>query len=221
VKPPQSAIPDPVVRRLAQYLLWLRDSKLAPEHCISSTALARAVGVKPTSVRQDFLHLQVKGLPNRGYRVESLELALTDALGLPARYLLRRGRTKALLRDAYRGLGELDKAILWWEETLKVASDNPFLQTRIGDGLRRLGEEEKALAYFARALSLDENNAKAVQGVILILKQEGHFVVDDHWVQLAAEYAMKHYSIEEAALVLRHISGQGRQALPGSLKELL
>ena len=80
----QPPIPDPVIRRLPRYLTHVREMKKAREVWVSSADLAGALGLTTSTVRQDISHLDVTGVPKRGYRVAELERVLGAVLGASA-----------------------------------------------------------------------------------------------------------------------------------------
>ena len=78
---PKLDIPRKVVYRLSLYqrgLQRLRDNHLAT---VSSAALAKAAGVKPTQLRKDLGYLGQLGTRGLGYAVEELARRLTEVLG--------------------------------------------------------------------------------------------------------------------------------------------
>jgi redox-sensing transcriptional repressor len=81
MRPP---IPGPVIRRLPRYLTHVREMKKAQEVWVSSADLAGALGLTTSTVRQDISHLNVTGVPKRGYRVLELERVLGEVLGAGA-----------------------------------------------------------------------------------------------------------------------------------------
>lgn len=74
-------IPRKTVYRLSLYyraLQRLRGNKI---ETVSSAALARAAGVKPTQLRKDLTYFGQFGTRGLGYNVEALSRRLTEALG--------------------------------------------------------------------------------------------------------------------------------------------
>ena len=74
-------IPRSVVRRFPQYLLhvqWLCQRGIP---WVSSNDIADALGLTPSTVRQDLLHIDYSGVAKRGYSTTELEAALARALG--------------------------------------------------------------------------------------------------------------------------------------------
>lgn len=77
-------IPDPVIRRLPRYLTHVREMKKAQEVWVSSADLAAGLALTTSTVRQDISHIDVTGVPKRGYRVAELERVLGNVLGAGA-----------------------------------------------------------------------------------------------------------------------------------------
>jgi redox-sensing transcriptional repressor len=74
-------IPRKTVYRLSLYyraLQRLRSSQIAT---VSSAALAKAAGVKPTQLRKDLTYFGQFGIRGMGYEVEALSNKITEALG--------------------------------------------------------------------------------------------------------------------------------------------
>jgi redox-sensing transcriptional repressor len=74
-------IPRKTVYRLSLYyraLQRLRSSQIAT---VSSAALAKAAGVKPTQLRKDLTYFGQFGIRGLGYEVEALSNKITEALG--------------------------------------------------------------------------------------------------------------------------------------------
>ena len=79
---PKSPIPRKSVYRLSLYqraLQRLRDNSVPT---VSSAALAKAAGVKPTQLRKDLTHVGHFGIRGLGYDVEALSASLTATLGM-------------------------------------------------------------------------------------------------------------------------------------------
>ncbi len=78
-------VPGSVLRRFVQYHGLLRRLRLDGREWVSSQALAEALGLTSSTVRQDLLHLDYSGVSKRGYRTEGLEKAVTSVLGADTR----------------------------------------------------------------------------------------------------------------------------------------
>jgi redox-sensing transcriptional repressor len=77
-------MPDPVIRRLAQYLEFAQNEREAGSEWVSSVQIADALGLTPSTVRQDVSHLAISGTigRTRGYRTDELEEVLAKELGM-------------------------------------------------------------------------------------------------------------------------------------------
>jgi len=74
-------IPRKTVYRLSLYYRSLQRLKANQIATVSSAALAKAAGVKPTQLRKDLTYFGQFGTRGLGYDVEALSSKLTEALG--------------------------------------------------------------------------------------------------------------------------------------------
>lgn len=74
-------IPRKTVYRLSLYYRALQRLKQNSIDTVSSAALAKAAGVKPTQLRKDLTYFGNFGTRGLGYNVNALSARLTDALG--------------------------------------------------------------------------------------------------------------------------------------------
>jgi redox-sensing transcriptional repressor len=74
-------IPRKTVYRLSLYYRALLRAKANNVETVSSAALAKAAGVKPTQLRKDLTYFGQFGTRGLGYNVEALSTRLTDVLG--------------------------------------------------------------------------------------------------------------------------------------------
>ena len=74
-------IPRKTVYRLSLYYRALQRLRTNKTPTVSSAALAKAAGVKPTQLRKDLTYFGQFGTRGLGYSVESLSKQLTDVLG--------------------------------------------------------------------------------------------------------------------------------------------
>lgn len=93
-------IPKSVVQRLVKYHMIVQDLREKGVEWISSKALAEALGLTSSTVRQDLLPLDFSGVSKRGYRTEGLENTLGRSLGADKR-----------ARSVIVGAGNLGKAL--------------------------------------------------------------------------------------------------------------
>lgn len=78
-------MPSSVLRRLVQYHGLLRSLREEGREWVSSQALADALGLTSSTVRQDLLHLDYSGVSKRGYRIEDLDKVMASVLGADTR----------------------------------------------------------------------------------------------------------------------------------------
>lgn len=77
----RSTIPRKTVYRLSIYFRCLNRLRQNALQTVSSEALARAAGVKPTQLRKDLAHLGQFGTRGLGYDVALLSRTISDVLG--------------------------------------------------------------------------------------------------------------------------------------------
>ncbi len=77
----RSQIPRKTVYRLSVYFRCLNRARNNGIETISSEALARAAGVKPTQLRKDLAHFGQFGTRGLGYDVAQLSRMISDVLG--------------------------------------------------------------------------------------------------------------------------------------------
>lgn len=100
-KAARNVIPRKAVYRLSLYLRCLTRLRHNAITTVSSEALARAAGVKPTQLRKDLTHLGQIGRRGLGYDVEQLAQIIGDTLG-----------TNSLQPVILVGVGNLGSALL-------------------------------------------------------------------------------------------------------------
>jgi redox-sensing transcriptional repressor len=77
----KQVIPRKTVYRLSLYYRALQRLKQNAIDTVSSAALAKAAGVKPTQLRKDLTYFGQLGTRGLGYNVKALSARLTDVLG--------------------------------------------------------------------------------------------------------------------------------------------
>lgn len=100
-KPIRPEIPRKTVYRLSIYLRCLQRLKSNGIRTVSSDALAKAAGVKPTQLRKDLTYFGQFGTRGLGYDVEQLAAMISDLLG-----------TTSLQPVVLIGVGNLGRALL-------------------------------------------------------------------------------------------------------------
>ena len=94
-------IPRKTIYRLSVYLRCLQRLKANDIRTVSSEALAKVAGVKPTQLRKDLTYFGQFGTRGLGYDVEQLTRMITDLLG-----------TSSLQPVVLVGVGNLGTALL-------------------------------------------------------------------------------------------------------------
>lgn len=77
----EAKIPISVIRRLPKYLTIAKQLHSEGVEWVSSDALAEALGLTPSTIRQDISHIDFQGISKRGYSTAGLEMVLTHTLG--------------------------------------------------------------------------------------------------------------------------------------------
>ncbi len=102
-KKKEGLVPEPSLRRLPCYLAYLKLAKRRNQEFVSSTHIARDMGVDPTQVTKDLSYTSIVGKTRVGYEVNTLIDVLEDFLGfrsLDRAYLFGAGSLgNALLHD--------------------------------------------------------------------------------------------------------------------------
>nr|WP_319399923.1 redox-sensing transcriptional repressor Rex [uncultured Carboxylicivirga sp.] len=94
-------VPEPALRRMPCYLSYLKLARRDGHKFISSTLIARDMGVDPTQVTKDLSYTSIVGKTRVGYEVEALIDVLEEFLGF------------TVVDEAYLfGVGSLGKALL-------------------------------------------------------------------------------------------------------------
>lgn len=76
-----AVVPEPALRRMPCYLAYLKLARKDGQKHISSTQIARDMGVDPTQVTKDLSHTSITGKTRVGYEVEPLIVELENFLG--------------------------------------------------------------------------------------------------------------------------------------------
>lgn len=74
-------LPEPTLRRLPWYLAYIDILRAQGVKTVSSTRIAKAIGVDSSIIAKDLSFLNVKGKTRIGYEVGTLSHVLTDFLG--------------------------------------------------------------------------------------------------------------------------------------------
>jgi redox-sensing transcriptional repressor len=122
-------IPRKTVYRLSLYYRNLQRLKVNNINTVSSAALAKAAGVKPTQLRKDLTHFGQFGTRGLGYDVRALSTRLTEVLG-----------TTRLQPVILVGVGNLGSALLHYGGFAKegfeivAAFDADAPKKKVGNG---------------------------------------------------------------------------------------
>lgn len=73
-------VPEPTLNRLPIYLTYLKLARKDGKKYVSSTMMAKEMGVDPTQVAKDLSHTAIVGKTRVGYEVDSLIRVLEDFL---------------------------------------------------------------------------------------------------------------------------------------------
>jgi len=131
-------IPRKSIFRLSLYLRALFKLRENSVETVSSGALAKAAGVKPTQLRKDLAYFGQFGTRGLGYNVEGLASAINDVLGM-----------NSLQPVVLVGVGNLGTALLRYRGfnkegfEIKAAFDtDPHRERRLQPGIEVLANNE-------------------------------------------------------------------------------
>ncbi len=74
-------VPEPTVRRMPQYLTYLKNLKAGGSTSVSAPLIAKDLKIDSTQVTKDFSYTGITGKPRIGYNIEELIEALKEFLG--------------------------------------------------------------------------------------------------------------------------------------------
>lgn len=140
---PKLAIPRKVVYRFSLYQRGVQRLRANGIATVSSAALAKAAGVKPTQLRKDLGYLGQLGTRGLGYAVEELGRELTEVLGterLQGVILVGAGNLGAALLGYYDGFAKEGFEIV-------AAFDAEPGTRRVGGSRRQVLPVTEAAAY--------------------------------------------------------------------------
>ena len=98
-------IPPTVVKRLTRYLAHVQLMREEGKEWVSSQELGDALGLTPSTVRQDLSHIDFSGISKRGYETSGLAQVLSRLIG-----------ADKLWRAVVVGAGNLGKALVLHED---------------------------------------------------------------------------------------------------------
>ncbi len=124
-------IPRKAVYRLSLYHRGLQRLSANQVSTVSSAALAKAAGVKPTQLRKDLAYLGHFGTRGLGYNVEALSQKLTDVLG-----------TARLQPVVLAGAGNLGAALLGYGGGFAREGFEIVATFDLEGGLKHVGDEK-------------------------------------------------------------------------------
>jgi len=78
----EKILPEPVLRRLPRYLIYVRELADSGQKWVSSVNMSAALGLTSSTVRQDLSHLDLSGVSKRGYEINRLIDVLVQELGV-------------------------------------------------------------------------------------------------------------------------------------------
>ena len=133
-------IPRKAVYRLSLYHRGLQRLSANRVSTVSSAALAKAAGVKPTQLRKDLAYLGHFGTRGLGYNVDALSQKLTDVLG-----------TARLQPVVLAGVGNLGAALLGYGGGFAKEGFEIVAAFDLEGGQKRVGDERFEVLPIAQA----------------------------------------------------------------------
>lgn len=128
-------IPPKAIYRLSIYLRILHQLQKDSTKTVSSEALSKAAGVKPTQLRKDLAYFGQFGTRGLGYKVDQLAEMITDLLG-----------TTILQPVILVGVGNLGAALLSYR---RFEEEGFEIVAAFDEDLSRQGREKVAQTIFA------------------------------------------------------------------------
>jgi len=108
----KKTIPPSVVKRLPKYFSCVQSLNMQGMEWVSSSELARHLGLTSSTVRQDFSCFNFSGISKRGYEVVGLQRMLVEILG-----------ADMIWKVVVVGAGNLGRAIALHEEFVRRGFD--------------------------------------------------------------------------------------------------
>ena len=80
-KKPKNQVPEPVLRRLPWYLAYIKLLQARGKGVVSSTYIARSIGIDPSLVAKDLSYVNIVGKTRVGYSTDEMVEVLGKFLG--------------------------------------------------------------------------------------------------------------------------------------------
>lgn len=80
-KKPKNQVPEPVLRRLPWYLAYIKLLQVRGKEVVSSTYIARSIGIDPSLVAKDLSYVNIVGKTRVGYSTDEMVEVLGKFLG--------------------------------------------------------------------------------------------------------------------------------------------
>lgn len=80
-KKPKNQVPEPVLRRLPWYLAYIKLLQARGKEVVSSTYIARSIGIDPSLVAKDLSYVNIVGKTRVGYSTDEMVAVLGKFLG--------------------------------------------------------------------------------------------------------------------------------------------
>ena len=85
-KKPKNQVPEPVLRRLPWYLAYIKLLQARGKEVVSSTYIARSIGIDPSLVAKDLSYVNIVGKTRVGYSTDEMVEVLGKFLGFVAQH---------------------------------------------------------------------------------------------------------------------------------------
>ena len=110
-------LPEPSLRRLPWYLAYIKLLQTKGEEYVSSTQIAKEIGVDSSKIAKDLSFINISGKTRVGYEINSLVAVLEEFLGFTSMH-------KAFIF----GVGSLGAALMQDSKSLPGSMSNPSWQ---------------------------------------------------------------------------------------------
>ncbi len=184
-------VPPAVLKRFTHYYAFVQGVRADGAEWVNSNAIAAALGLTSSTIRQDLSYLDFAGVSKRGYRTEGLEAALSRAFGAD--------RVWNLL---VVGAGNLGRALVLHQEfkrrgfVIRAVCDSDVFKTGL-----KLGELEVQRMHHVPDLAKEHSIDIGVIAVPAVAAQEVADLLVDAGVKGLLNLSPVHVNVPEGISV--------------------
>ncbi len=185
------AVPPAVLKRFTHYYASVQGMRANEVEWVSSNEIADALGLTPSTVRQDLSYLDFAGVSKRGYETDGLETALARALGADRAWHM-----------LIVGAGDLGRALALHQEfkrrgfVIRAVCDSDVFKTGL-----KLGELEVKRMHHVPDLVKEHNIDIGVIAVPAVAAQEVAELLVDAGVKGLLNLSPVHVNVPDGIAV--------------------